>query len=399
MKPELKYISVSTGNTADGMNGHYHLDFEPVYQAFKENIETHGESGAHVVIYHQSEKVVDLRGNNGSLNGVWKEGDRVCTMSCCKAPLALCLHLLVERGLLTLDDPLSQHWPEFSQNGKEQVTVRQVLNHTAGLPVLRNIKNGDIFNWSKMIKAIEQAPLVFPAGAAIAYHALTFGHLLGELIRRLDGRMPGDFFHQEVSVPFGVDYDLKHFPDQPIRSIAPHPQFSRLPLWFFCKLPFLIPSWKMQYFRPCSPEYHPNSLQWRSSEIPAVTGQGTAEGLARLYAFLANGGVLGNQRMCRPETVQRLMGVSAVGIEKVSKKQWHMGLGFMLNSPEFVSFGASQNSFGHLGMGGSTGFADPDNNLAFGYVTEKFHSPNKKDKSIAGKRLTGLVEACYRSLS
>lgn len=377
------------------LNGHCHPDFAPLKSTFHENFLHHGESGAALTVYQHGEPVVQLYGSHNSHHGDWQATDRVCTMSCSKAPLALCLHLLIERGLATLDDPVAKHWPEFAQNGKDTIRIRQVLNHTAGLPTVSNCRNGDIFNWQRMITALEQASPLFPPGEKLAYHALTFGHLVGELIHRIDGRMPGDFFQQEISQPFGIDYDLKVIPGHSIRPIAPHPHFSALPLWFFSKLPYLLPRWKMQYFRPCNIHYHPNSRAWQSSEIPAVTGQGSATGLARLYAFLANGGHLGTQQFCSPETARRLQEVSHEGTELASNSHWRMGHGVMLNAPDPVAFGSSPNAFGHIGMGGATSFADPDNNLSFAYVTEKYHHPHKGDKSMAGMRLKRLIDACY----
>lgn len=391
-------ISHQLASSLDRIDGYYHPDFARLLVTFQENLAHFGETGAQLVIYHKGEKVVDLTGSQDSHNGVWKADERVCTMSCCKAPLALCLHLLIEQGKARLDDEVAKYWPEFAQNGKDKVLIRHLLNHTSGLPIVRNCSNGDIFKWQNMIQSIEKAPLIFPAGGTIAYHALTFGHLIGELIRCIDGRMPSEFFHQEISVPFAIEYDLKYYSEHAIRSIAPHPQFSKPSLWFFSKLPFVLPSWKMQFFRPCSTEYHPNSPTWKLSEIPAVTGQGSAAGLARLYAFLANRGTLGDSRLCQPETVKRISGVSAEGKEQVSKCYWRMGHGFMVNSPDFVSFGPNPNSFGHVGMGGATGFADPDNQLAFGYVTEKYHYPSGQDKSMAGNRLNRLITSTYECL-
>lgn len=381
------------------INGHYDPEYQPLYDQFLANFTEFNETGAAICVYRNGKQVVNLFGSHHSLNGPWQQDSRVCTMSCSKAPLALCIHILMERGLLSIDDPVAKHWPAFASCGKEAITIKHILNHTSGLPIITHCKNGDIFHWERMIKAIEKSSPIHTPGEKIIYHALTFGHLIGELIRRVDGRMPADFFHEEISQPYDLDYDLRHFPDQKIRSIAPHPNFRAIALQVFCKLPYLIPSWKMQYFKPCSKHYHPNAQQWQQSEIPAVTGQGSAAGLARLYAFLAGNGKLGEQTLCTPETIQRLSSVSKEGIESTSNCHWRMGLGFMLNSPEFVSFGDNPNSFGHMGMGGAIGFTDPKQKLAFAYVTEKYHHPNKRDKSMAGNRLQNLIKSCYQSLN
>ena len=380
------------------LRGICHPQFRPLAQAFEKCFSQLNETGAALCVYHRGELVVDLYGSHRSINGLWRANDRVCTMSASKGPLALCVHILAEKQQLSLSDKVSKYWPEFAQNGKEDVRISQLLNHSAGLPIIGNCRSGDIFNWCAMTRAIEEAPLIFPAGERMVYHALTFGHLVGELIRRVDGRMPSDFFHQEISQPFDIDYDLRHIDHQPTRDINDDGQFSRLSLWLCSKLVPLIPHWKMQYFRPCDHHYHPNSPKWKNCEFPAVSGQGSAKGLAKLYAFLANGGELNGKRLCQESTVKQIVQNSMKAQEVTTKQLWHMGAGFMINSPELVSFGSSVNSFGHMGMGGAVGFADPENQLAFAYVTEKYHKPNKQDKSMSGQRLQSLITASYQCL-
>lgn len=380
------------------LNGYYQQDFESLAQSFSQIFTQLNETGAAVSIFYRGQQVVDLYGSYHSENGRWKAEDRVCTMSCCKAPLALCLHLLAERGLVVLEDNVAKYWPEFAQNGKDNVKIYQVLNHTSGLPVVKNCKPGDIFNWQAMTKALEESPLVFEEGTQLTYHALTFGHLIGELIHRIDGRMPADFFHQEISIPFGIDYDLRYFPEHSIRSIKLASQGKSFSPWIYSRLLPLVPSWKLQYFRPCNGDYQPNSKIWANSEIPAVTGQGSASGLAKLYAFLAHKGKLKDQRLCKAATVAEFSQLSFEAAELATGLQWRMGLGFMLNSPEIIRLGPNSNTFGHLGMGGAIGFADCDNQLAFAYVTEHYHQPIKKDKSLAGKRLQHLISACYKCI-
>ena len=380
------------------VEGHCDPEFSALMDCFTENLRCYGETGAAVTVFHRERVVANIYGSHGSQNGFWQSSHRVCTMSCCKAPLALCLHLLAERGKISLDAAVCEYWPEFAAQGKDQVKVSQVLNHTSGLPSINNVVAGDIFNWQRMVNALSNSKLVFEPGKQLSYHALTFGHLVGELIRRVDGRMPADFFHQEISQPFAIDYDLRHFPEQNIRAINSNSEFKPLTMWFYSRLARVIPHWKMQYFRPCNGDYHPNSTSWKSSEIPAVTGQGSALGLAKMYAFLAGGGCYGGQRLCQQKTVDRLRQLSVAQKEATTGQQWRMGLGFMLNSPEFVRLGPSMNTFGHVGMGGATGFADPDNQLSFAYVTEHYHQPNKQDKSMTGQRLTRLISACYQGL-
>ena len=379
-------------------DGQHEPRFEPLAQCFADNFTALNETGAALAVFYRGKLALHRYGSLDSANGPWQPGDRVCTMSASKAPLALCLHLLAERGQIDLLAPVADYWPEFGVLGKERIKIEQVLNHTSGLPAIKNVAAGDIFNWSTMTRALAESPLVFEPGTRLAYHALTFGHLVGELIRRVDGRMPGDFFHEEISRPYGIDYDLRCFAKQPIRPINAAAQFKPAILWLYSRLALVVPHWKMQYFRPCNADYYPNSKAWQGSEIPAVTGQGSALGLARLYAFLAGGGWHDGQRLCREETVAGL-GARAVALpEAATGQRWRMGQGFMFNSPDLVAFGPNASAFGHVGMGGAAGFADPDNQLAFAYVTERYHQPHKGDKSMAGRRLQRLIGACYQSL-
>lgn len=370
-------------------------EYKNLKQAFYDIFAFHRESGAAISVFKDGQLVVNLYGSLNSHNGEWEEQDRVCTMSCSKAPLALCILILVDRGLLDLDTPIVHYWPDFGSSNKSRITTRMILNHTSGLVNTNKVKPGDIFNWSKMIKGLEDASPTFTPGKVLAYHALSFGHLLGELIHRIDGRMPRDFFHQEVAQPFDIDYDLSYFDKHKIRQIKETSQFkaSTLKLMSYW-LPF-IPFWKFQYFRPCNEDYHPNSEQWKNSEIPAVTGQGSAKGLAKFYAILANKGILNDRRLLSEELVNQLSQTSCQQKERSSNTNWRMGLGFILNSPELCSFGPNSESFGHFGMGGAVGFADPDANLSFSYVTEHYHQPNKQDRSIVGKRTQLLIDALY----
>ncbi|HBR96646.1 MAG TPA: hypothetical protein DD979_04620 [Gammaproteobacteria bacterium] len=370
--------------------------FTPLADEFRSLLRAHGETGAAIAVYQGGERVVDMYGSHGSTQGEWHADDRVCTMSACKGPLALCVHLLHERGALSLDDPVAQYWPAFDNNGKGAITVAMLLNHTSGLPIVREVSYGNVFSWSTMCEALAATSPEFPPGERLVYHAITFGHLVGELIRRVDGRMPSVFFDEEIAQPLGIEYALRFRSSDRIRAIAPNARYSGLPLWLYSRVFSLLPSWKMQFFKPCSTAYHPNSAQWARSEVPAVTGQGSARGLAKFYAFLAGDGRLAGDTLCSPSTVAQLRQCSVEALEASSGLPWRMGAGFMLNSPEFCSFGPNPNSFGHMGMGGAAGFADPDAALSFAYVTEQYHHPNKHDKSVSGQRLQRLVEALYR---
>lgn len=378
------------------IKGDYSPQFQPVYRQLYTNLDMFDEVGAAVCIYHHGIRVAHIYGVNTHLTqSLWQEDDYVSVMSCSKALLALCIHYLAAKGQLSLNAPVSQYWPEFAQQNKHNITINMVLAHTAGIPVCHRGHVGDIFDWQKNISNIQSAKATFKAGETLAYHALTFGHILGEVLRRVDGRMPSQFFQEEIAQPFNLAVSLNKPADKLVRTIKETADFSKTKLRISSKWVPKLPFWQCQYFRQCSEEYQPNSQSWAISEIPAVTGHATAHGLAKLYAFLANEGTLGDQQLLTKAHVIKLRESQISAREAATKTHWHMASGFMLNSPELCRFGPNANSFGHMGMGGSVGFADPDNNLAFAYVTEHFHSKSKADKSIAGRRMQGLIKACY----
>ncbi|TMO68698.1 serine hydrolase domain-containing protein [Pseudoalteromonas aurantia] len=371
-------------------------EFKALVEAFRDNFAQHGETGAAIAVYQKGELVVNAYGSHQSANGIWRPADRVYTMSACKAPLAFCIHLLAERGLLNLDAYVSDYWPEFSSHGKAKIKVVHVLNHTSGVAIVDKVKAGDVFHWQTMVTALEQTKPLHQPGEKIVYHAVTYGHLLGELIRRVDGRMPTQFFQQEVAEPLGLNYTLSHFDDGHTRWVNEGKTSPKL-LWFYAKVLAKLPYWKLKYFAPCGPNYSPNAQAWRHAQAPAVTGEGSALGLAKFYAMLINQGRWQQQQICQQQTVNHFITATIEGQEQTMGRQWRMASGVMLNSPEMVSFGSNPNAFGHFGMGGAVGFADPDRELAFAYVTEKYHQPNKTDKSMAGYRLERLIAALYQS--
>lgn len=371
--------------------------FKPLKDVFVDNFTRHHETGAAICVYHNGQLVVNLYGNNKHTSP-WQANHRVSVMSCSKAMLAICIHKLAANRQIELDAPICRYWPEFAKHNKAHITIASVLNHSAGLPCHSTGKPHDIFDWQASISNLESAAPIFRTGQKLVYHALTYGHILGEVLRRVDGRVPSTYFDQEIAQPLEIDCALKRQENYPHRDIKPSPAFSHFGLQIMSRwLPY-IPYWKYQYFRPCSEHYHPNSSAWHTSEIPAVSGHASALGLAKMYAFLANGGTLTGKTLLPPSQVKTMTQLSFAGQELATQKQWRMGAGMMLNSPGLCPMGPNLETFGHMGMGGSIGFADPKSQLAFAYVTESFHTPNKYDKSFCGKRQQNLIKGLYKSL-
>lgn len=380
--------------------------FEPVATAFAQMLARPEELGAALCIYHQGRPVVDLWGGHAApgRNRLWQRDSVVSLFSAGKACAALCLLHLVDRGLAGLDDPVIAHWPEFARvdgDAKSKVTLGHLLHHTAGLPVARTNRPGDVYDWPRMISALERARLLWPAGSKTAYHAVTFGHLVGEVVRRISGQMPSDYFNDHFGRPLGLDLSLRLLPQQKSRLAecdgygwkvrARCAVFSHILPW--------VTGWKGQYFRPCGSDYHPSSPAWQAAEAPAVTGFGNARGLARLYSALAGGGVVDGIRVLSAGMVD------AIALERPQPVQdmvfgldTRIGLGVYFNLAPIADLGPNPNSFGHVGMGGTTSFADPDHGIGFGYVNSHLYQPKAGGTSIIGMRARELADVFYDCL-
>ncbi|MEM8812823.1 MAG: serine hydrolase domain-containing protein [Pseudomonadota bacterium] len=380
--------------------------FEPVETAFRHLQDREEELGSAVCVYLDGQPVVDLWAGYAlpSRNVSWRRDTVVSVFSASKALTALCLLHLVDRNRAGLDDAVVEHWPEFARTepeAKNRVTLRHILTHSAGLPVIRNNRVGDVYNWPRMIAALENARLVWEAGSRTAYHAVTFGHLAGEVIRRISGQMPSRYFAEHFSGPLGLDLSLKLLPDQADRLAlcdgdSWKNRFTRASLTYVAPW---FSGWQAQYFRPCGADYHPNSRRWQSAEAPAITGFGTAEGLARFYAMLAGGGVLDGVRVLSEDMVRR------VTRERPEPVKDHgighdvrVGLGLYYNLGPMADLGPNPNSVGHVGMGGVTSFADPDARIGFGYVCNHLYQPTAKSTTLIGDRAARLVDVLYDCL-
>ncbi len=291
--------------------------FERVKDAFAANFEKHGDVGAAFALYHRGQKVVDLWGGiaDEATGRPWAEDSLQLVFSTTKGATAVCANLLVQRGELDLDAPVVTYWPEFGAEGKENIPVRWLLSHRAGLPVVDNAPSPEeALAWDPIIKLLETQAPVWEPGTAHGYHALTYGWLVGEVVRRISGKSLGQFFADEVAAPLGLDFwiglpasqesrvspliqggfgaadvniDLASLPDE-IREIAEA---------------FLSPdSLVNRALFVTKPALEFNSPEVHAAEIPAANGITDARSLARMYAGLVGDGVDG-VRLFTDETV------------------------------------------------------------------------------------------------
>lgn len=371
------------------IEGEHAARFEPVAQAFRENFATNAELGAAVAIYHRNELVVDLWGGvrDAASRSPWQRETIACMMSVAKGVSMTCLAMAADRGLIVLDRPVADYWPEFAAQGKGETTVRQALGHLAGIPVTDLAEPGDIYDWEKMVKAVAGQKPLWPVGEVQVYHSSTLGFIAGELLRRVTGKTLGTFLAEEICSPLGVDYFIGLDDDKRARC-ATMVQSANNIVNAAKREPEDSIAYRMWKSVPATEDY--NSHAWRSSEIPSVNGHGTARGVAALYNALIAGGT---PLVSAPVLAEFLREQRPSG-KTAKSNRLRMAVGYMLNSPPHRAMGPNMETFGHSGAGGSQSFADPVAELSFCYTTNRMH-----DGTDTGRRAASLIEAAYKSLN
>jgi CubicO group peptidase (beta-lactamase class C family) len=366
--------------------------------------------GASVCLTIGGETVVDLWGGvaNPKTAAPWKK-DTVCTVfSCTKGATALCAHILASRGKLDLDAPVTALWPEFGQHGKEHVTTRMMLDHSAAVPALREkVRDDGPYDWNYMTDRLAAEEPFWAPGTRNGYHGLTFGWTVGEMVRRASGKSLGTFFRDEVAKPLGLDFWIGT-PEEiepriaPILAFAVKAEDARTPFLKDLRdknsIPFL---------------FYMNSGAWRAggansraghaAEVGAANGITNARGLAGMYAQLSQGG----GKLVDARTVSRMGEVSmATHDDATLRIPTRFALGYMKSmdnrkrsiaatiwGEDSDSVILSSAAFGHVGAGGSLGFADPAAGFSFGYTMNQM-GPGL----LMNARGQKLVDAAYLSM-
>ncbi len=375
--------------------------FRRVRQAFEDNFETRGEVGASVALTIDGKQVIDLWGGYADKKKTrpWTRDTIVNVYSTTKGLTAICAHRLVDEGRLDIDAPVAKYWPEFAQAGKEKLPVRYLLSHRAGLPAVRKLLEAtDLFNWDTMCSAFAAQEPWWEPGKKHGYHALSFGFLVGEVIRRITGKTPGSYFRDELARPLGLDchigLDASHDGRVAGMIVSPPPppgapnifaEIGKHPESVTAKT-FNNPPTMMR------PEFGANSRIWRGAELPAANGHSTARALARLYGALSRGGEVDSVRVLKPSGIARCYDEQSYGPDEVLFISTRFSLGFMMSQPG-AALGPNPHSFGHPGAGGSLGFADPDAKVGFGYTMNQM-APG----ILIDPRATALIDAAYESL-
>lgn len=396
--PDLNDEPVEAHGRRLPLHGRYDPRFRPVVDAFIENYRARDEVGSSVSVVVDGRPVVDVWGGwtDSARTEEWGQDTLVCMMSVAKGITGIAFNMLADRGLVDLDAPVARYWPEFAQNGKETLPVRYLLDHRAGLAVLKPDKlwPGAMFDREAMTGALAaQAPLWEP-GTVAAYHVHTQGYLLGEVMRRVTGELVGPFVRRELAGALGADYWIG-LPAREHRRVArlmPNPE-SRLLAAREREDPGALrnlafaqnPDWPWERLL--------NSREFREMEMPSASGHGNGRSVARIYAAAARGGELDGARLMSPESIERMTTMQHDQVELLQDRHYRQGLGVLLNSPDAVYMGPNPRAFGHHGIGGSIGFADPDARVGFGYAVNKMHAVGTN-----GPRARRLIDALYQVL-
>lgn len=361
-------IAVPGGAT---VHGYWSSEYRPLIDAFLGNFAERGEIGSAACLYRDGETVVDIWGGwrNALRTLPWRE-DTLCSVySVSKSMVALCVHILIDRGLVDLEAPVADYWPEFGQAGKAHIRVRDVLSHHCGVVFNDAAKPGDIYNWDAMIRAIEQQAPAWPVRSKGAYNSVNFGYINGEIVRRVDGRPVNRFLAEEVCAPLGAEFyigmgkaelarvaDMIDNPANTQYQSASSPDTNVGRAWNAMPIPRNADM--------------VNKAGHREGLYPSGGGHTTARGMARIYAMLANNGELDGVRILSAAAVDRLQAEQwEETADGMMKTHIRMGFGFMKGTPPGIPMGPNREAFGHYGSNGALVFADRDRKLAFGTTT------------------------------
>lgn len=353
----------------ENIEGDVDARFEPMREAFA----ALGEPGGALAVTIDGETVVDLWTARE-----WSRDTLVHVFSATKPLVALCVLQLVERGKLALDDRVTSVWPEFGAEGKGETTIRQLLAHQAGVVAFAEPQPLEVLlDWDRCVSQLASEPPAWTPGTQHGESALFYGHLLGEIVRRIDGRSLGAYFREEIAEPFEIDIHIGVDGDVAARVADVEDPGGR---WRAQMLEGASDLRRRALENPVGllvPEVL-NSERWRKAEIPGVNGQASARGLARLHGILALGGSINGITLLGPELLDEMLRVHARGVDQVFGSEVAFGLGMRLDGGPFKSA-----EFGYGGIGGSMAIGNRSRRLSFAFVTRRL---NGFERAVALER-------------
>lgn len=354
---------------------------------FDENFARHGELGAAVSIWQDGRSVLERHSGfrDAGREQPWTSETLVLFWSATKGLSSACLLHVLQENSIELGQRVAEFWPEFAQSGKDRITLAQLLSHQAGLAAID--KPADITDYPGVIRALEQQTPLWPPGTAHGYHARTFGFLVDELVRRIDGRALGIYWRDEFAKPLKLDIWIGLPESENKRSATVYAAKaagqSTDPFYRVLTTPGTLQSRVFASphgLQAVSAMNHPEN---RARSLGSLGGIGSGAALAKFYAMLANEGELDGTRFFLPSTIAQMTTTLAAGPDLVLLLSTAFSAGFMKDPPmaEPRIFGPSPLAFGHPGAGGSHAFADPENRISFAYVMNQMEQqilPNEK---------------------
>jgi len=379
--------------------------FQRVKDPFSANFADQSEVGASLAVMADGEMVIDLWGGyaDGARTRPWEQDTIVNTFSTTKGLTALCANQLIEQGSIDPDEPVATYWPEFAQAGKEKLPVKYLLNHKAGLPAVDNMLSAsEGYKWEPLVNALAAQKPWWEPGTQHGYHAITFGHLVGEVIRRVTGMSVGTYFRKNIAEPlggldyyigFGAELDSRTAemipqpfqtpePDHPLYAAFTNPNSMTFKAFMITPEPIMNPNYM-------------NTREWRAAEVPAANGHGNARALATVYGALARGGEVNGVRLLQNDTINDMRKEQSNGVDAVLTIPMRFGRGFFLELPEY-ELTPNTTLFGHPGLGGSFGLADPEAKVGIGYAMNKMYLP--PDMVSLDPRWMPIFQTVYDSL-
>lgn len=384
------------------INGICAPEFAGVKDAFAANFKEGKEVGASFALAVEGELAIDLWGGfaDGARTRPWAADTLINTYSTTKGMAATVVGVLADEGLIDYGARVADYWPAFAAAGKQNVTVAQLLSHQAGICGPRErVEMNALYDWDGMCATLAAQWPFFEPGTANGYHAVVFGHIAGEVARRVTGRTKslGQLFAEKVAGPIGAATDyyigLPEAQDHRVAEMLPVVGAEQLGTG-------LGGGGKKRMSDPlyCAMAHPPltahiaNDRAWRAAEVPGANGQGNGRGVAKVYGALANGGVFDGQRIISAEGIATMTREECFRKDVVIGVRMRWSRGFILNKAEL--YGPNPDAFGHSGWGGSFGFADPRARLGIGYAM------NQMDTNIFGDpRGVRLINAAYACLS
>jgi CubicO group peptidase (beta-lactamase class C family) len=357
--------------------------FDPLRELFAAKLDSGEDLGASVALNIDGEMVVDLWGGwaDEARTVPWTESTITNVFSTTKSMTSLAALVLVDLGELDLDAHVAKYWPEFAANGKAEIKVRHLLSHTSGVSGWEQpITLEDLYDWDKSTALLAaQAPWWEP-GTASGYHGVTYGHLIGELVRRITGQRLGEFFAAEIAGPLGADFHIGLAPSEfhRVANVVPPPahpddltQLDQSSVEYRTKSgPAIKAEWSW-------------TERWRRADIGASNGHGNARSVARLQSAVACGGEVDGVRLLSPQTIDRIFEVQSNGIDLVIGMPSKWGLGYVLLPEGRVCFGG--------GTGGSSVIIDVDRRITFAYVMNKMAPGGGTIAAALGARVSEIV--------